>query len=439
MKILSAAQTREADAYTIAQEPISSLDLMERAASALAAWLEEKFGRERPFYLFCGPGNNGGDGLAVARLLHQHGYEVFVFLADHVGNRSADFTQNLERLPPEINCSLVSTPADFPALSSQAVAIDALFGSGLSRPLQGVHAQLVEHLNTGSAAVVALDVPSGLFTDEPTPAGSAVVEATYTVTFESPKLAFLLPQAGKYVGQWQAVPIGLHASFLASVVSPYELLSRGKVRQLLRPRAKFSHKGTYGHALMIGGSYGKMGALVLSSRAALRAGVGLLTVQVPAVGYSILQTAVPEAMALTDEHDHYFTSFPEELGNYQALGIGPGLGLAEASRIAMEHLFRRSLPPLVLDADALNLLAADRMLLRNLPAESILTPHPKEFERLTGPAQHDFHRLELLKAFCREHSCYVVLKGAHTCIGTPTGEYFFNSTGNPGMATGGTG
>ncbi|MBA9076199.1 NAD(P)H-hydrate dehydratase [Rufibacter quisquiliarum] len=439
MKILSAAQTRDADAYTIAQEPISSLDLMERAATALVQWLEQHFQRERPFYIFCGPGNNGGDGLAAARLLHQRAYDVYVFLTGPEQKRSADFTQNLERLPEEISQANLQSPEDFPALSTQAVVLDALFGSRLTRPLEGIYAQLVAHLNSGSATVVAVDIPSGLFADEPTPPGSQVVQAAYTVSFEQPKLAFLLPASGTYVGEWQVVPIGLHPGFLQQVPSPYALVTLHKIKQLLRPRLKFSHKGTFGHALLIGGSYGKMGAATLAAQAALRAGLGLLTVQVPQAGYSILQTAVPEAMALIDAHEFHFSTFPSDLKKYDCLGIGPGLGQAEESRVAMEQLFRNPLPPLVLDADALNLLAADRMLLTNLPADSILTPHPKEFERLVGPAKNDFHRLQLLHSFCREHQCFVVLKGAHTCIGTPSGEFYFNSTGNAGMATGGTG
>ncbi|ALI99206.1 bifunctional ADP-dependent NAD(P)H-hydrate dehydratase/NAD(P)H-hydrate epimerase [Rufibacter tibetensis] len=439
MKILSAAQTRAADAYTIAQEPISSIDLMERASGAVADWLKQKYSPEVPFYFFCGPGNNGGDGMAVARLLHHDGYDVQVFLVETGQNQSADFSQNLERLPQAIPVTNVQTTSDLPAVPLKAVIVDGLFGTGLSRPLEGIYAEVVEYLNQHQGTVVSIDIPSGLFTDAPTPAQTAVIKADYTLTFEQPKLAFLLPASGSYAGEWHVLPIGLHPEFLAQVETPHQLLTHGLIENVLRPRSRFSHKGTFGHALLVGGSYGKMGAITMSAHAALRAGLGLLTVQVPTTGYTILQTAVPEAMVLTDAHEQHLSQFPEDLSKYQCLGIGPGLGQAEDSRLAMESLFRQKLPPLILDADALNLLASDRLLRQNLPANSILTPHPKEFERLTGPATDDFHRLQLLQSFCAEHDCYVILKGAHTCIGTPTEEFFFNTTGNPGMATGGTG
>ncbi|WP_181306689.1 NAD(P)H-hydrate dehydratase [Rufibacter sp. XAAS-G3-1] len=440
MKLLTAAQTRAADAYTIAHEPLSSLALMERAAGALVRWLQQKYSPEPPFYIFCGPGNNGGDGLAAARLLHHDGYDVQVFLADTGQNASGDFTQNLERLPQAIPVTRIQSLADITfQLPAQAIVLDGLFGSGLSRPLEGLYAQLVTYLNQQAATIVAIDIPSGLFADAPTAPGNTSIQADITLTFERPKLAFLLPSSGAYAGEWHVLPIGLHQDFLAQVASPYQLLLPGTIKRLLRPRSKFSHKGTFGHALLVGGSYGKMGAITMSAHAALRSGVGLLTVQVPKIGYGILQTAVPEAMVLTDAHELHLSQFPDDLAKYQCLGIGPGLGQAEDSRLALETLFRQKLPPLVLDADALNLLASDRLLRQHLPADSILTPHPKEFERLTGPATDDFHRLQLLQSFCAEHACYVILKGAHTCIGTPTGEFHFNTTGNPGMATGGTG
>ncbi|AMM50633.1 carbohydrate kinase [Rufibacter sp. DG15C] len=440
MKILSAAQTRSADAYTIQHEPITSLDLMERASGALVKWLTARYSPAVPFAIFCGPGNNGGDGLAAARLLHNSGYNVQVFLVEEAGQtKSEDFSQNLKRLPKEIPQHSIQSIEDLPNVSSDTVLLDALFGSGLSRPLHGIYAQVVEKMNQFGGTVISVDIPSGLFADEGLLQDNAVVHATHTVTFEQPKLSFLLPSSGIYVGKWHVVPIGLHPAFLQEVSSPYQFLTPAFVKTILKPRQKYAHKGTYGHALIIGGSYGKLGALILAAKAALRAGVGLLTVQVPQVGYSIVQTAVPEAMALTDAHDLHFTRFTGQPDAYACLGIGPGLGQAEDTRLALEVLFRHHLPPLVLDADALNLLAADRTLLRTLPEGSILTPHLKEFERLAGPATDDFHRLQLLQSFCHEHKCYVVLKGAHSCVGTPTGEFYFNSTGNPGMATGGSG
>ncbi len=378
--------------------------------------------------------------MAVARLLHHDGYDVQVILVATNKNYSTDLAQNLSRLPKAIPLLKAHFLQDFPRdLPSSAVILDGLFGSGLSRPLEGLYAEAVSYINQLEAQVISIDIPSGLFTDGPTPEGTAVIQADITLTFERPKLAFLLPTSGAFAGDWHVLPIGLHQEFLNQVESPHQLLVPETIKSLARPRSKFSHKGTFGHALLVGGSYGKMGAITMSAHAALRSGVGLLTVQVPRVGYDILQTSVPEAMVLTDEHEHHLTTPPTDVTKYQCIGIGPGLGQAEDSRLALERMFRQKLPPLVLDADALNLLAADRLLRQQLPADSILTPHPKEFERLTGPATNDFHRLELLQNFCAEHSCYVILKGAHSCIGTPSGELYFNTTGNPGMATGGSG
>jgi hydroxyethylthiazole kinase-like uncharacterized protein yjeF len=438
MRILTAAQTRQADQATIQQEGITSEALMERAATAFTQWL---MARQSPAeagetLIFCGPGNNGGDGLGAARQLHQAGYQVRVFVLP-AGKYSADFDANRKRLPAGLAVQELQE-AELPEINPGALVLDALFGTGLSRPLAGLAAAVVGHLNQAQARIVALDMPSGLFADQPQPPDSAIIRARHTVSFELPKLAFLLPQNAGYVGQWHVVPIGLSRAFLANVQSQYYFLDAALLAGRLPKRAQFGHKGTYGHALLLVGSRGKIGAAVLATQACLRGGVGLLTVRTPAVGYDILQTSAPEAMALTDPADDFLSELPE-LKPYSAIGIGPGIDKAGTTRQVLEQLLRAAQVPLVIDADALNLLGASPELLKLLPPDSILTPHPKEFERLTRPARDDYHRLELLGAFCQTYRCFTVLKGAHTCLGTPAGALYFNSTGNPGMATGGSG
>jgi hydroxyethylthiazole kinase-like uncharacterized protein yjeF len=438
MKILSAAQIRQADAYTIAEEQIPSEALMERAAKSFVTWFDNKFSAPPGRILICcGPGNNGGDGLAIARLLSGKGYGITVWIVAASNHLSPDFRLNLERLPAGVPVKTIAAETDIPSDIDQDFILDALFGTGLSRPVSGLYAAVIDQLNASPATRIAIDIPSGLFTDAPTPAGSPIVLARYTLSFELPKLAFLLPQNQAFVGTWCVAPIGLSPAFLASAATDHVVITPDLVAGVMKPRLKFSHKGSYGHALLLVGSYGKMGAAVLASRACLRSGVGLLTVHCPGTGYSILQTSVPEAMTLADAEACHLASLPE-LKPYQAIGAGPGLGKAPATRQLIRDLLQAAPAPLVLDADALNLIAEEG-LLPALPAQTILTPHPTEFERLAGKADHDFHRLEQLRHLCRAYQCYIILKGGHTCIGTPEGTLYFNCTGNPGMATGGTG
>ncbi|UYZ61902.1 NAD(P)H-hydrate dehydratase [Hymenobacter weizhouensis] len=442
MKLLSAAQTRALDQATIEQQRLGPGQLMERAATACTNWLLDTVAPsyDLPLHIFCGPGNNGGDGLVMARQLHLAGYAPQVWLLP-AAHRSADFELHRQRLPAELAVAELEAN-QLPTIPPEAWVIDALFGTGLSRPLEGLAAQVVEHLNQSGAAIVAIDLPSGLFADAPQPADSAVVRARTTVGFQLPKLAYLLPRNAPFVGDWTVLPIGLDTDFIHSTPVDNYFVDAEFVAGRLPRRGRFSHKGTFGHALLLAGSRGKIGAALLAARACLRGGVGLLTVHAPAVGYSILQTAVPEAMTLTDPAPNFLTELPE-LAPYAAVGIGPGLGQEDATAEVLRRLLHQAAAarlPLVLDADALNLLSRHRDLLALLPPDALLTPHPKEFERLTGEAaRNDYHRLEQLRSFCRQHRCYCVLKGAYTALGTPDGPVYFNSTGNPGMATGGSG
>lgn len=435
LKVLSTQQTNELDAYTIRHEPVASIDLMERACRSFVTWFTEKFDSAKKIGIVCGTGNNGGDGLGIARVLHDRNYSVKVWIVSG-GSGTADFTTNLKRLSGKIKPAEITSAADGTLFADRDILIDAMFGSGLSRPVEGIHAQVIEVINGSGVIRVAVDIPSGLFADKHT--NGLVVKAHHTISFQLPKLAFFMPENYEYTGEWHLVKIGLHKDFIQAVETPHYFLERKDITAILKPRSKFSNKGTFGRALIIAGSYGKMGAAVIASHAAMRSGLGLLTVHVPKNGYTILQTAVPEAMASIDDHERFFTG-ASSFENYDALGIGPGIGKEKETIKAFGSLLEQVTYPIVIDADALNILSANRELLHVIPKGSILTPHPKEFERLSGTWKDDFERLDKVKKLAMETQSVIVLKGAYTCIVSPEGKVYFNPTGNPGMATGGTG
>lgn len=435
MKILSASQIRDADAYTIANEPIAPIDLMERASSVFVLWYVAKFTPEQPVAIFCGNGNNGGDGLAIARLLHEGNYKVSVWMTIG-GNTTKDRDINEQRLTKlnQIPQHQLLDGDPYPTINERAVVIDAIFGSGLNRPVTGWLAGLIEHLNNQPVSRVAVDVPSGLFADSMS--DGAIFKAHHTLSFEAPRFSFLFTENDEFVGDWEYRSIGLNTDFIASVPSPYRIIAPTDIKLITRNR--HSHKGTYGHSLIIAGSYGKIGAAILASKACLRSGAGLVTTYLPQCGYVPMQTALPEVMTLTDGEEKYITAIPD-IGAYSAIGIGPGIGQSTETLKALFKLIEAADKPLVLDADALNLISHNLPWLNRLPANSIITPHPKEFERLFGPSSNSMERLELAKTHAKEHNIFIVLKGAHTAIVSPRQEVWFNSTGNPGMATGGSG
>jgi len=436
MRILNTKQIRELDSYTIQHEPIASIDLMERASRAFVDWFTVHVPGTAKVGVVCGTGNNGGDGLAIARMLEAWGYSIKVWIVQGGVEASDDFRTNHQKLPDKVSRKEITSEGDALSFRECDVLIDAIFGSGLSRPTSGLYAHVIRAVNRASVIRIAVDIPSGLMADGPS-AGD-IVRADYTVTFQMPKLAFLLPESHPFTGEWVIADIGLDKKFIREAPTPHFYTRLKDVRKIIKPRSKFDHKGTFGHALIIAGSYGKIGAAVLASRAALRAGLGLLTVHVPRCGYPIIQTAVPEAMAEVDEDEHVFSS-PPELHRYSTLGIGPGLGQNDRTKKALTKTLETFGKPVVIDADALNILGANRDLLGAIPPGSILTPHPKEFERLTGPWKNDFERLEMQKQLGVSLKAVIVLKGGHTSIATGEGVVHFNSTGNPGMATGGTG
>jgi ADP-dependent NAD(P)H-hydrate dehydratase / NAD(P)H-hydrate epimerase len=436
MKIFNADQLQRADAYTIAHEPITSIDLMERASQAFVDRFVEEIESDLPLVVVAGMGNNGGDGLAIARMLAQREYGVQVNIVKGEGEGSADFQTNLARLPKEVSVHYIRTEEEIPDWPAPSVIIDALFGTGLSRSVMGIYSRVILAINRARAVVVAVDMPSGLFTDSP--ATGPVVEADWVLTFELPKLSFFMPSHAPYASNWEVLPIGISRKFIDKEPSQYGIITWERVEALLKSRPKFSHKSDFGRVLLIAGSKGMMGAAVLASRAALRTGTGLLTTAIPACGYTVLQTAVPEAMVLTDAHEDYISSIPS-VDKFDAIGAGPGLGRSTDTMAAVKALLKIQDKPLVLDADALNLIAMNPRLLEQIPKGSILTPHPGEFDRLAGTAADDVDRLRQLREMAENSAIYIVLKGAHTAIATPEGKIWYNITGNPGMATAGSG
>lgn len=435
IKVFSAEQFRAWDAYTIQQEPIASLDLMERACRAFTDWFTQVFSGSHKIAVVCGTGNNGGDGMGIARLLKEHGYRVAVFIQKGK-TESLDFLANRKRLPAAVAVTEITYPINASLFDGYTVIIDALYGTGLSRPLEGNDGVLVHHLNQCKATRVAVDVPSGLLADQAT--DGMAVQADYTATFQAPKLAFLMPGCAPFVGQWTTLDIGLHEHYRKSLETSYQIPTLKTIRKRVRTRKRFEHKGSFGHALLMAGSTGKAGAAVLAARAALRAGAGLATVHTSDSGRVIVQMAVPEAMVSRDTQADYIAQVPA-LDRFDAIGIGPGIGQQAGTRDALAQLLRQAGQPLVLDADALNLLSEHRSLLPLVPKGSILTPHPRELERLVGSWKHDFERLEKQKTLASKLQSVVLVKGAWSSIALPDTRVFFNPTGNPGMATGGSG
>jgi hydroxyethylthiazole kinase-like uncharacterized protein yjeF len=431
MQIFATEQIRAWDEYTILHEPITSVDLMERAATACYEWLLQNNYKDHAFTIFCGKGNNGGDGLVIARLLAQSNHPVTVCILEFGHKGTDDFQVNLARLH-ETNASIrfISSEENLHTIPANDVVLDALLGSGINRPADGLTASLIKHINNSGNEVIAIDIPSGLFVDHSS-RGNTVVKARNTLSFQCFKPAFLMPENAESIGQVHLLDIGLHPGFLAIQGSPFQLIDQPMVSQMVKPRKPFSHKGDYGHAAIMAGSYGMMGAAVLCARACLRSGVGKLTCHIPASGYNIMQISVPEAMS--------FVGGAQEMDKYDAIGIGPGLGAHEGNNKLLHSVFEQNRRPMVIDADGLNAIAQDKLLLEKIPPQSILTPHPKEFERLFGKTANDYERIQTALQKAAAYNVYLVLKGRYTFIAAPDGKGYFNSSGNPGMATGGTG
>ena len=425
MKILSCTQQKEADAYTIEHDSILSINLMEKAASLITDAICRRWNKSHRIVVFAGPGNNGGDAVAVARMLHLKNYQVQVVLFNIKGNLSEDCLTNIKRLQEcgFTNYTEVSTQFDPPKLSADDIVIDGLFGTGLNMPLSGGFAAVVQYINASPAKVVSIDIPSGMMGEDNTRnIRQNIIKANLTLTINLPKLSFLFAENEDLIGELEVLDIGINKEFSKQAESSNYIIEEKEVAEIVRPRKKFAHKGNFGHALIIAGSYGMGGAAVLSAKSCLRCGTGLLTVHTPVCNHLLLQASVPEAMAQDDMDDRFFAEVID-LDSYQALGIGPGLGQEEFTAQAIINQLKECYIPAVIDADAINALSTYRNQLNCVPKGSILTPHVKELERdLASYLQ-----------------IYIILKGAWSVVITPEGECHFNPTGNPGMATGGSG
>ncbi len=447
MKVLTAQQLKEADLYTIEHEPVAAIDLMERAAQTCVDWLLRHKISTPEIHIFCGGGGNGGDGLAIARLLH--GYietssaqvlkNISVYILQSGKKGTAEFETNRARLNGlAVSIKYIESENEFPHFSEDDLVIDALYGFGLARPLEGMSAALVNHLNSSRAEIVSVDLPSGLFADQSS-LNNTIICARHTLTFECYKPGLLIAENAPFVGNVHVRPIGLHTSFLQSLKTDFETTDPGFINQIFRPRNRFAHKGNFGHALLVGGSYGKIGAIVLATSSCLRSGAGLVTAYLPECGYPILQTAVPEAMTITDPANIFLSQPPPDLDRFSAIGIGPGMGLEKATTAVLQSIIESYKKPMVLDADALNALAQEPELQAKLFQNTILTPHPKEFERLFGKSANGFEQIALARKKATELDVIIILKGHHSLVALPDGRAYFNTTGNAGMAKGGSG
>ncbi len=440
MKIFEVKHLAQADQVTIKNEGITSAELMERAATGVFREIHKQLNHEQiPIKIFCGIGNNGGDGLVVGRLLREEGYNVSLYIVNFTKDRTADFLHNYNRLkdmgkPWSI---LLQNEEDFPEISPADFVIDAIFGIGLNRAAEGWVAALIKHINKSKAFILSIDMPSGLFSNKVPSTNDAVVRAHYTITFQAPKLVFYLPQTAEYAGDIQVLDIGLDREFLNSVTPAAHLIDKEEALMLYIPRKVFSHKGDYGHSLIIGGSYGKIGSILLSATSALRTGAGLVTIYAPECGYQILQSSLPEAMVLTDEGEKELTNIKFDL-DPDVICFGMGAGASPGTLKTFEAMLREVKNPMVIDADGLNMLAEKKELLDLIPPKSVLTPHPKELERLIGKWKDDFDKILKAKKFSKKYDLVLLMKDAHTLV-IYGDDVYINNTGNPGMATAGAG
>ncbi|HZH70503.1 MAG TPA: NAD(P)H-hydrate dehydratase [Flavobacteriaceae bacterium] len=439
MKILSAKQVYEADKATVNKQDTTPLDLMERAANNVFQWLDVRLqGAQVPIYIFCGIGNNGGDGMALGRLLVEKKYNVHCYVVNYSDKRSKCFLINYDRFKKRVRTwpPLLNETSELPEIQPEGIVVDCIFGIGLNRPVDSWVKKLLQHINASKAFVLAIDVPSGLFVDGVTPDKDAIVNANFTLTFQVPKLVFFLPETGVFSENTEVLDIGLDTEFLQQVKAQALLVTKSMALQLYQPRKKFSHKNMYGHSLIVGGSYGMVGAPTLSAKACLATGSGKVTALIPECGYTILQTSVPEVMVACGGKmalENFDVNWKPT-----AIGVGIGMGTSETTTKAFLDFLRKQNDPMVVDADALNILSVNKKSLGMLPEKSILTPHPGELSRLIGNWANDFEKLEKVKVFSKKYKVIVVIKGANTLI-VDSNEIYVNSTGNPGMATAGSG
>ena len=442
MQIFRSEQIKALDAYTIQNEPISSIDLMERAVREFVLQLECSFLYRcdclQHFAVIAGPGNNGGDALGIARHLVKSNYKVHAWLYQCGHRLSPDCTTNMERLK-ELGDDLLTIVNDtftLPEIPEDYIIIDGLFGNGLNRPLQNEYAEVVKHINKLPNDVIAIDIPSGLMAENNTEnIREHIIRAKETFTFQYPKLSFFFAENASFIGNWDTIDIGLMSS--PDIKSDMIFVQNEDVYHKLKHRSKFAHKGSEGHALIVAGKTGMAGAALLAGKACMRAGAGKLTINTQEENRIIIQLGFPEAILnLNPELDGISA---DSLKKFQAVAVGPGIGTSKDTVKQFDELLSNYNRPMVIDADAINILAANGFLVEKIPPFSILTPHKLELRRLIGETQNDYVELTTTKAFAEKNQLFIVIKGAYSKIVFPDGAVYVNSTGNPGMATAGSG
>ena len=440
MKIFSKDQIYQGNQVTVSMQDITEIELMERTGIQLFNWLHVRMqGAQVPIHVFCGIGNNGGNGLVLARQLITHGYNVKVYVVNCSDKRTKGFLVNYDLIKQTTKKwpEMLIEGSVYPEILQEDIIVDAVFGIGLNRAIVDWVKSLFVHFRNSKAFTLSIDVPSGVYTDQPIEDENGVVWANYTLSFQSPKLIFFLPETAKFSTQWEVIDVGIEREFLFTTETESVLIAKNEVLPMYKPRDKFSHKGDFGHSMIVGGSYGKMGAAVLASRAALAIGSGLVTSFIPKDGYQILQITCPEGMVITDDNDLLISNIEYDI-EPNTIGIGMGMGMDDRTMLAFESFLKANKTPLVIDADAINILSQKKGLLKLLPESSVLTPHPKELERLIGVWESDFDKLKKAKAFSKKYNIIIVIKGAHTMT-VYDDKYYINTTGNPGMATAGSG
>ena len=441
MKLFSTQDIKEIDKRTIKDQGIKSIDLMERAAIACSDEIMARWDLSTNIVLFAGPGNNGGDTLAIARILHENGYKTDTYLFNPKHRLSEDCQINKERLLQigDISFHEITQGFEPPFLSNNVLVVDGIFGSGLNAPCDGGFASVIQYINGGEAQVVSIDIPSGLFgEDNSNNIPRNIIKANLTLTFDFPRLSMLFAENEKYTGEVVIMEINLSQSAKAEIPSSYFMTERSDVKKFINKRNKFAHKGIFGKAFLVAGSYGMMGAAVLSAKACAHTGAGVTYVHGPDAGCSVMQISVPEVIYKADKNPKIITVVGDTK-DYTAVGIGPGIGTDPNTAWAVRTVLKDLKRPCVIDADGLNIIASTSELINSVPPNSILTPHPKEFERLFGKTNNSYERLKKAIQMAVKYSVIIVLKGAYTAVCLPSGAVHFNSTGNPGMATAGSG
>lgn len=439
MKIIFSNDIKTVDAKTVEEEKIESISLMDRAAAKIADAIIRNY-KGGKIYIFAGAGNNGGDAIAAGILLHKQGFNINI-IHFVINELSADCEAVRNRLLdfPGISYTEVSKSFTKPEITNNDLIIDGLFGSGLNKPLSGGFAAVANFINSTGACVFSIDIPSGLMCEDNSyNVLQNIVKADMTFTIQFPKLAFFFSEFSKYIGEYEVLDIKLSEKAMAECNTNTQTIETDDVKRILKKRKRFTHKGDYGKALIVAGSYGMAGAAILTAKGCLKSGVGLLKVHVPSACVNIMQTSVPEAITCIDFHEHIFTSLFEE-NDATVTAIGPGIGTDQLTAEGFKQIVRTASSPLVIDADAINIISENRDIFKYIPKNSILTPHIKEFDRLTGNSQDPYERIQKAAELANTFSVYIVLKSAYTFVIAPGNRFYINTTGNPGMATGGSG